>query len=171
MGDVSSQEAAKKQRFEQWVRQYSQSVLRTCFIYLADKSMAEDAMQDTFLKAWKAMDQFERRNDAGEKTWLMHIAINVCRDYHRSRWFRHVDMGKALEELPGRYLATAPEDKTLMMDIMRLPAKQKQVILLYYYHEMTLREVADTLGIAPSTVHHRLKKAEALLKIVLEGEA
>ena len=171
MGDVSSQEAAKKQRFEQWVRQYSQSVLRTCFIYLADKSMAEDAMQDTFLKAWKAMDQFERRNDAGEKTWLMHIAINVWRDYHRSRWFRHVDMGKALEELPGRYLATAPEDKTLMMDIMRLPAKQKQVILLYYYHEMTLREVADTLGIAPSTVHHRLKKAEALLKTVLEGEA
>ncbi len=57
-----------------------------------------------------------------------------------------------------------------MMDIMRLPAKQKQVILLYYYHEMTLREVADTLGIAPSTVHHRLKKAEALLKTVLEGE-
>ncbi len=170
MGDASGQEAVKKQRFEQWVRQYSQSVLRTCFIYLADKSMAEDAMQDTFLKAWKAMEQFERRNDAGEKTWLMRIAINVCRDYHRSRWFRHVDMGKTLEELPGRYLATAPEDKTLMMDIMRLPAKQKQVILLYYYHEMTLREVADTLGIAPSTVHHRLKKAEALLKTVLEGE-
>ncbi len=70
MGDASGQEAVKKQRFEQWVRQYSQSVLRTCFIYLADKSMAEDAMQDTFLKAWKAMEQFERRNDAGEKPGL-----------------------------------------------------------------------------------------------------
>lgn len=55
MDQAARQGAQKKQRFEHWVQQHSQSILRTCFVYLADKSQAEDAMQDTFLKAWKAM--------------------------------------------------------------------------------------------------------------------
>ena len=162
-------ETEKKQRFERWVRAYSQSILHACFIYLVDKSQAEDAMQDTFLKAWEGMDQFAARQNAQEKTWLMRIAINVCHDYQRSRWFRYVDTNKALEDLPSRYLTLPEADRSLLLDILRLPVKQKQVILLYYYQEMSLQETADALGIAVSTAHHRLKKAEKLLKIALTG--
>ncbi len=159
----------KAQRFEGWVRQHGPSILRTCFVYLADKSLAEDATQDTFLKAWKHMERQERQSIENEKAWLMRIAINVCHDYHRSRWFRYADTERALEELPSRYLLTDPEDRTLLLDIMRLPEKQKQVILLYYYQGMTLEEVGSVLGISAATAHYRLKKAEAALKTVLTG--
>ncbi|MBQ8202558.1 MAG: hypothetical protein IJZ74_12410 [Clostridia bacterium] len=73
MNDVS----AREQLLEGWIRIYGTSILRTCFICLSDAREAEDAMQETFLKAWRAMDRFERRNGASEKTWLTHIAINV----------------------------------------------------------------------------------------------
>ena len=169
MPDTVTAETDKKQKFESWVRQYGESILRTCFVYLIDKSQAEDAMQDTFLKAWKHMDQFTGRNGAAEKTWLLRIAINVCHEYHRSKWFRHMDTEKALDELPGRYLTMEAEDRTLFLDVLRLPVKLKQAILLYYYQKMTLQDVADILGVPLSTAHHRLKKAEELLKMTLTG--
>ena len=53
------------ERFERIVAQYQKQVLRTCFLYLCDKTLAEDAMQETFLKAYRAMDSF--RGEAGEK--------------------------------------------------------------------------------------------------------
>ena len=56
-----SSAANREQRLEQWMRQYGNMILRTCFVYLSDASQAEDAMQDTFLKAWKSMDQYEHR--------------------------------------------------------------------------------------------------------------
>lgn len=158
-----------EQRLESWVRTYGDAVLRICFVYLADASQAEDAMQDTFLRAWHAMSRFEGRNGCSEKTWLMRIAMNVCRDYRRSRWFRHMDLRRALDELPAHLTAIFPEDRLLMLDILRLPTKYKQVILLYYYQDMTLEEIAQTLQTSRSTVHHRLKKAEALLKTTLTG--
>lgn len=171
MFDTVAAETVKRQRFERWVKQYGSSIRRTCFAYLVNKAEAEDATQDTFLKAWLAMNQFEGRNEAHEKTWLLRIAINVCNDYYRSRWFRHVNMEKALEDLPDRYLLTEAEDRTLFLDVLRLPPKLKQVILLRYYQEMTLQEVGEVLGIAASTVYRRLRKAEETLKITLTGGA
>lgn len=162
-------EVSRQQRMKRWVQTYGDVILRTCYMYLSNLQDAEDAMQDTFLKAWKAMDQFEGRNGAQEKTWLMKIAINVCHDLHRSKWFRYVNQEKALEDLPGRYLLTQPEDRTLFLDILRLPEKLKQAILLYYYQEMTLQEAADVLGVSTSAVHRRLKKAEKLLKTTWTG--
>lgn len=158
-----------EQRLEGWIRTYGNAVLRICFVYLADAAQAEDAMQDTFLRAWHAMAQFEGRNGCSEKTWLMRIAMNVCRDYRRSRWFRHMDLSRALDELPAHLTAILPEDRLLMLDILRLPAKYKQVLLLYYYQDLTLEEIAQALQMSRSTVHHRLKMAEALLRNTLTG--
>ena len=71
--------ADREERLEQWITEYADAVLRTCFVYLSDASLAEDAMQDTFLNAWRGMDAFEGRNGCGVKTWLLTIAVNVCR--------------------------------------------------------------------------------------------
>lgn len=159
----------REQRFTQWVQEYGDAILRTCFVYLSNYADAEDAMQDTFIKAWKHMGQYEQRNGANEKTWLIKIAINVCRDYHRSKWFRRVDTRKALEDLPPRFTSIDLDEMALTMEVMKLPEKLKQVTLLYYYHDMTLQEIAEALGIAASTAHRRLKKAEDALKIMLTG--
>ena len=60
------------------VDQYQSSLLRLCFIYLHDKALAEDAVQETFLKAHRSLSSF--RGDSSEKTWLTRIAMNTCRD-------------------------------------------------------------------------------------------
>lgn len=160
---------AREQRLEQWITQYGNAILRTCFVYLSDAGQAEDAMQDTFLKAWHCMNQFEGRNGCSEKTWLMRIAVNICHDYQRSKWFRHVDMTRVLDAIPMHFDTVLPEDRVLLMDILMLPEKYKQVILLYYYQEMTMQEVAQALSISRSSVQHRLHKAKGMLKQTLTG--
>ena len=158
-----------EQKLSLWIEQYSDTILKTCFLYLADQSQAEDATQDTWIKVWKHMTDFDRHGIVNEKAWLLRIAINTCRDYRRTSWFRHIDKRQALEDLPSRLISVEPEDHELTTLIMDLPDKYKQVILLYYFHGLTMQETADSLGLSQPTVQRRLKKAEALLNGSLTG--
>lgn len=106
-----------------WVDRYSDSLLRMCFISLRDWALAEDALQETFIKAWRAMPQYEHSPIRNERAWLSRIAVNVCRDLRRTRWMRHVDAAQALEMLPPSQLAVEPEDRTLLLDILAMPEK------------------------------------------------
>lgn len=153
-----------------WVDRYSDSLLRMCFISLRDWALAEDALQETFIKAWRAMPQYEHSPIRNERAWLSRIAVNVCRDVRRSRWMRHVDAAQALEMLPPSQLAVEPEDRTLLLDILAMPEKYRQVLILYHYQRLTMREVAQVLGADVSTVHARLKKAEGMLRRELTEE-
>lgn len=146
--------------------QYEREILRTCCAILQDRQMAEDATQENFLKAYQHLKDF--RSESSEKTWLMRIAINVCNDQRRSRWFRLVDLRVTPEELPDG--SCSSHDMALSDAILRLPHRQKEAILLYYYHGMTLEETADALGVRPSSVSVRLKRARARLKDLLEGD-
>ena len=71
---------------------------RLAFRMLGAEEDARDAVQETFLKAWQHMDTFRAQSQA--KTWLTRIAINVCRDMRRSKWFRHIDRRITPEMLP-----------------------------------------------------------------------
>lgn len=146
-----------------WVEAYSDDMLRVCFLYLSDRSLAEEALQDTWIKVWKALSR-QARLPGHEKAWLMRIAINTCRDYTRTAWFRHVDRQKALEELPEALLSCEQPDHSLSMAVMGLPAKYRQVILLYHYQGLTLDETGEALGLSRSAVYRRLKKSEEMLR-------
>jgi len=161
----------REQRLNEWIEAYSDSILRTCFLYLSDRGQAEDAVQDTWIKAWKHMDEYEKNNIANEKAWLLRIAVNTCKDYRRSAWFRHVDRSKALDELPSQLAAVEPEDRSLTLTVMELPDRYKQVILLYFFQGLTMQETADALGASQATVSRRLEKAKELLKGSLTGGA
>lgn len=150
------------------IAQYEVAVLRTCYMYLRDRQLAEDAKQETFLKAYKALPTF--RGKCSEKTWLMRIAVNQCRDMKRSAYFRFVDCRVAVDELPVSVQELDfGEADDLTKAIMDLPAKYKEVILLHFYQDMTFKEIADTLDIAVSTVGKRIKVACSKLGIILEG--
>ena len=159
----------RRQRLEAWVAEYSDAVLRTCYIYLADMASAEDALQETFLKVWRNMDRFEGRNGASVKTWILRIAINTCKNYRNSAWFRRVDRSRILEELPPSVTGVTDESRSVFFEVMELPDKLKQVVLLYYYHGMNMEETAQILKISRAAVQKRLKKAYELLRIQLEG--
>ena len=159
----------RARRLEEWVDAYADAVLRVCYLYLGDYHLAQDARQDTFLKAWKAMAQYEKNAAGHEKAWLMRIAVNTCKDYRRGAWFRRVDKRTALEDLPLRLTAEDGQDRALTMDVMRLPDRLKQVILLHFYQNLTIQETAQALGIPKSTAYRRLARAEEELKETLTG--
>lgn len=107
---------------------WEQSLLRTCFAYLGDLSLAEDAVQETFLKAWKNLDRF--RGEASEKTWLLRIAINTCRDVRGSAWFRRVNRAVSLDSLPEAPAPFAPRDHELARAVLSLRPQLRETVLL-----------------------------------------
>lgn len=145
--------------------EYGDTLLRMCFVYLKDARLAEDAVQDTFIKVLNSHHQF--KGESSEKTWVVRIAINVCKNYLRSSWWRRIDVKAVLESIP------APEqeemDDSILLEIMKLSPKYKEIILLYYYQELKIREIADVLCIPESTVSIRLKRARERLKAKLKG--
>ena len=158
---------ARRAWLESAMERWETNLMRMCFAYLGDAALAEDAVQDTFLKAWKGYDRFRRESE--EKTWLMRIAINTCKDVRRSAWFRHVDRATALESLPEPQTPFAYRDDSVTRAVMALKPKLREVVLLRWYQELSADEAARVLGVPRSTVYNRLKKARALLQKELEG--
>lgn len=154
---------------ERMMEQYGTAVYRMCYVYLRNQSLAEDAGQEAFIKAYRNLDSFEGKHGNSEKAWLMRIAINTCKDYQRSNWFRNLYKTKALDELPESAYQADEHDRTVTEEIMQLPTKLKEIVLLYYYQDMTYDEIALALGVSKTTVFQRLKKAKHLLKTKLEG--
>ena len=149
------------------VRRYGDGLLRLCFLYLKDAHLAEDAVQDTFFKVFRNYGSFEGRSD--EKTWITRIAINVCKNYLRNPWRKHVDESTALESIPYDGGLDGGQDDIVVSEIMKLPAKYKDVILLYYYQDMSTREISGILNIPEATVSTRLGRARGKLKNELKG--
>jgi len=145
---------------------YKNDLMRMCCIWLRDAALAEDAVQETFVKAYRSLGSF--RGDCSEKTWLMRIAVNTCRSMRRSWWSRMVDRRVTPDMLADLYPAAMNDDLSLIEDVMRLPDREKDVILLYYYQSMNVREVAQALGVSIGAVSTRLKKARTHLRGMLE---
>ena len=155
--------------FDRMVQEYQMPLKRLCFMYLHDMSLAEDAVQETFLKVYKSLRQF--RDDCSIKTWIMKIGVNTCRDMLRSAWFRHHDRSVTPEDLqiPAEDNGRDEDAEALGQAILKLPVRYKDVILLYYYQDMNMEETADILHTSVSTVSRRLKHAQEILKDVLKG--
>ena len=144
------------------VERHRTALVRMCCLCLGDASLAEDAAQETFLKAYRALDSF--RGECDEKTWLMRIAINTCRDYHRTAWLRHVDRGTPLEALPEAGAEDAHPDGVVIRAVTALPRREREAVLLRYYQEMTIAEAAQALRISQSAVKQRLQRANRKLR-------
>ena len=129
--------------------------------------LAEDALQETFVKAWRSYGSY--RGEASEKTWLMRIAVNTCRDMLRGRWFRHVDRRVRMEELPQPAIDVQWPDDTLTRAILALPDGLRSAVTLRYFQGFSIEETASILKLSRRTIHYRLEKAEHLLKDHLEG--
>ena len=87
----------------------------------------------------------------------------------RGGWFRHVDRRVTLDALPEPTVPFTELDDTVFRMINELPRTQREVVLLYFYQDMTMKEIAETLRIAPSNVSRRLAAAKKSLRGQLEG--
>lgn len=161
----------KEDKLEQLMNTYGDYMVRMCYIILKNWSLAEDAAQETFIKAYQHMDSF--RGESSEKTWLTSIAMNVCKNYARTSWFRKVQIG--IEKVEGQYsmeegLLEQINQSELLKQVMTLSRKYREVILLYYYQELKTWEIAEILGISESGVKMRLSRAKGKLKEDLKEE-
>ncbi len=156
----------RKEWLNSLVTRWEKPLLRLCFAFLCDTVLAEDAVQETFFKAWKGGDRF--RADSSEKTWLTRIAINTCKDLLKSAWVRNTDRSVTPDLLPEGSVPFDARDDTVTRAVLALPPKLKEVTLLHWYQGMTLDEIVRVLRIPRSTVNYRLKKAKAMLKDKLE---
>ena len=147
------------------VETHQLALLRLCFAYLHDQALAEDAVQETFLKAFRKLDQFKGRSNV--KTWLSAIAINCCRDMSRGNWFRHIDRSVSIDTLPPRAEETDPVDDSVSIEVMNLPIRLREVVLLYYFEDMNTNEIAETLQISQQAVSSRLMRARKKLRKAL----
>ena len=150
-----------RETIDQWMRQHGSRLLRLCTLNLRDASLAQDAVQDTFLKAFKQFHRF--RGDADPLTWLTAIAMNVCRDYRRTAWFRHVDRRVEADALPTLADFSFP-DNTVIRTVMALPPRYREVVLLRYYQNMKQKDIAAALRLSDRAVRQRLSKANNLLR-------
>ena len=146
---------------------YQLPLLRLCIMYLHDEEQAKDAVQETFIKAYRNLDSF--RNDASEKTWLTRIAINTCKNMYRSGWFRHMDRSMTLDMIAERPAPADEHDDELTTAIMNLPVKLREAALICWLQGMTYDEAADMLGISRQAVGSRLNRARRKLRFAMEG--
>lgn len=148
--------------FKKLVTQYGNSILRMCYMYLKDYQLAEDVTQETFLQVWNKYETFE--NKSSEKTWITRIAINRCKNCMRASWFKRI----SIEELPEIFENDSNEmilnKGIISLKIMKLPQKYREVILLYYYQELSVKEISAVLNQKETTILQRLKRARECLK-------
>lgn len=148
------------------IHAHQTELTRLCYAILHDRILAEDAVQETFVKAWRGLESF--RGDALERTWLTRIAINTCRDLRRSAWFRLNDRRITPEMLPEATADATDADRSLTVAVMSLPIRLREAVLLYYYQELSMPQVAQVLGISHQAVSDRLARARRKLRAELE---
>jgi RNA polymerase sigma factor (sigma-70 family) len=140
--------------FEEVVDRYGLQLLRTARLILRDPALAEDAIQETFLKAWQRISSL-RDEDPGP--WLTRIAMNESISAYRRR-HRFQALTERFGRLGGGKLPVSSEAKLdLAQALDQLTAEQRAAIALHYYQDLSVEETARALKVPVDTVKSRLK--------------
>ena len=146
--------------------QYATDVLRVCYFYLSDREKAEDVCQDVFVRL---MTTHPLLQPGREKSWLLKVALNRCRDLWRGAWLTRVIRGGPTVELihaPDEF-SRRDDQQAMMAAINQLPATFKEVILLHYYQGMNIAEIAQMLELPEGTISSRLSRGRKKLESIL----
>lgn len=146
--------------------QYATDVLRVCYFYLSDREKAEDVCQDVFVRL---MTTHPLLQPGREKSWLLKVALNRCRDLWRGAWLKRVILGGPTFELipaPDEF-SRRDDQQSMMAAINQLPATFKEVILLHYYQGMNIAEIAQMLELPEGTISSRLSRGRKKLESIL----
>lgn len=152
---------------EHYIEQYGDYLYRIAFIYMKDQQTAEEVVQDVFMKLYETQ-QFEQKSSM--KTYLTRITINMCYDYLRkwkARKNKLLDYVLKRERAAEQVVIALSERDEIVESVLKLPLKYREVILLYYYDDLSTIEVAQLLKIPESTVATRLQRGRQKLKELL----
>jgi RNA polymerase sigma-70 factor (ECF subfamily) len=162
---------------EMFVRAHQQSVYRLALSVLDDPAEAEEATQDALVSAINALNTY--RGDSAFTTWLYAITLNTC----RTRLRKHKSRDRLMETLRSVFrvsddLVPHPEeaairseaDAAVALAVNALDEKHRLTVVLRYYNELSIAEIAQLLDISEGTVHSRLFTARERLRGLLRPE-
>lgn len=139
-----------------------------------DSSLADDLVSDTFLRMYEHLEQFDPQKGAFS-TWLFRIAQNVMNKHYGSKayttseaWDEDFDPADAAEKAPEAQTLSKERSEALRAAMMKLPERQRQILEMTYWLDMKSNEIAERLGMAPSSVRVALKQARDRLEEILK---
>ncbi len=159
---------------EELYRKYALNIQRVCYLYLGNVTGAEDAMQETFLKAYEKYNLFRGKSDI--KTWLTRIAINTCKDMLRKEKVKNNYIEKEIRRNNSDVASVSQglddriEKMVLFHAIHGLSEELREIVILFYYQELSTKSISGILDIPRTTVEFRLKKARRELEKVMKEE-
>ncbi|MCT6924459.1 sigma-70 family RNA polymerase sigma factor [Metasolibacillus sp.] len=156
---------------DQIIDEHSRYLVRIAYLYVKNWSTAEDIVQEVFVTFFQKSEQF--RQEASLKTYLTKVTANRAKDYLRS-WKHKKDVlfetiftsTKGVEEMMLEQEQLAALEKNLF----QLPLKYREPLILFYYDEQSIAEIADYLQLNENTVKTRLRRAKQQLKEFFEEE-
>nr|WP_301286019.1 sigma-70 family RNA polymerase sigma factor [Lysinibacillus endophyticus] len=160
--------------FEELVETYAESLIQVAYSYVKNKQMAEDIVQDVFIKAFEKKSQF--RGDSSYKTYLYKMTINRSYDYLRSWSYRNHFLTNKFSNLFGvhksmdEFLVIEDERAVIGNEVLKLKPKYREVVVLFYFKELKIEEIATILDCSINTVKTRLSRARNILKERLGGK-
>ena len=141
---------------------YSDTIYKIAFSYTKEKAISEDILQDVLIKYMTDSTCFH--GDEHKKAWLIRVTINECKKFYRTIW------NKKRVSLEDIYPFQDPEKHEVFYAVMDLPQKYRLIIHLYYYEELSTKEISGALHIKESTIRSLLFRGRKMLKGILEVE-
>lgn len=157
-----------REQARQLFEEYSAYVYRAALLLTSSRALADDVVQETFLRAFKSFSSYNPAKPI--EPWLYKIAMNAARNLMRKeKWLTFVGQVPDSEfvENPENPLVKQEEIDTLHREIRKLPFKSREVLILHYYSELQLNDIADVLGIPQGTCKSRLHTALTILRRTL----
>jgi RNA polymerase sigma-70 factor, ECF subfamily len=167
----------KKEMLEGLMNEYGKDVFLLAYSFVKEKALAEDISQEVFIKCYRSIDDF--RGDATVKSWIYRITVNTSKDTLKRKsfnvlkypkwFFENLQRSESSEEA----VLKRDQNEVLLDCMLKLPVKYREAIILHYFHNLKVNEIAEALEINPNTVKTRLTRGrEALRRILIEkGEA
>ncbi len=153
-----------KEDFDRLYRDSYHRLLYTILAVVRDYAEAEDCVQETFVKAYRAWKDWTP--DAPAEAWLHRIGLNIAFSYRRWQALREV--GEVIKRFGGPKVEADPADVALRGDLFdalrRLPPDQAATVIMRHHHGYTNREIAAALGLPESTIASRLATAKKRLR-------
>lgn len=149
--------AIDKKMFEERIREYMPNMYRLALGILHNREDAEDAVSESVLKAYEKLDMLRRKDSF--KAWLMQITANEAKRMYTKKK-REITFENMEEYMP----VFEDEHHELWDSVMKMQLAYREVILLFYYEQLSIKEIAHILKIPEGTVKSRLSRAKKILK-------
>jgi len=152
--------------FTNLVERYQKSVYNLCYRMLGSPQEAEDAAQESFWRAYRNLQRYDPSRSF--PTWLLSIAAHYCIDQQRKRHLPILELDELLESdnmtpdpAPGpeKYTIQQEEIETVQKQLQKINPKDRAVIILRYFYDLSEDEICKTLSISKSAVKSRLHRA------------